>query len=408
VTSPAGTAERELSLYRLLDPAVVADPYPLYHRLREDDPVHWDPFLHTWVATRYDDVATVLHQYSANRTPSPEQLTALGMDAFRPVAEVMVRQMLYLDPPQHTRVRVLAANVFTPRRVDAYRDHIATVVDSLLDAVHAPRAMDVVADFARPLPAIVACEMLGLPGDDWPQLSRWTRSFAELLGNFQHDPVRAATVRDTVDGMTDYFRYAIHRPAQRPDGLLHAFTNAVVDGDRLAEDEVVANAILTLVGGLETTTNLIANGLASLLLHSDQWMQLRGDPTLVPSAVEELLRFESPIQHTARLAPDDTELGGTPIRKRQAVTAVIAAANRDPARFPDPDRLDITRADNRHLAFGWSTHHCFGAPLARLVAQQAFHALLERMPDVHMAGGALRWRRNAGAFRGLESFPVEF
>ncbi len=406
--SQVGTAARALSLYRLLDPAVVADPYPLYARLREDDPVHWDPFLHTWIATRYDDVATVLHQYSANRTPSPEQLAALGMDAFRPVAEVMVRQMLYLDPPQHTRVRVLAANVFTPRRVDTYHDYVATVVDALLDAVHASRQLDVVADLARPLPAIVACEMLGVPVDDWPQLSTWTRSFAELLGNFQHDPVRASTVRDTVDGMTEYFRGAIHERPQRADGLLHAFTNAVVDGDRLDENEVVANAMLTLVGGLETTTNLIANGLASLLAHPEQWAALRADPSLVPSAVEELLRFESPIQHTARLAPDDTELGGKPIRKRQAVTAVLAAANRDPARFPQPDRLDICRADNRHLAFGWSTHHCFGAPLARLVAQRAFDGVLERMPGIRMTTSTLHWRRNGGAFRGLESLPVEF
>jgi cytochrome P450 len=250
--------------------------------------------------------------------------------------------------------------------------------------------------------------MLGLPGDDWPQLSTWTRSFAELLGNFQHDPVRASTVRDTVDGMTGYFRHALHRPGQPANGLLHALTTAVVDGDRLAEDEVVANAILTLVGGLETTTNLIANGLASLLAHPEQWQCLRDDPALVESAVEELLRFESPIQHTARLAPDDTELGGKVVRRRQAVTAVIAAANRDPARFTDPDRLDITRADNRHLAFGWSTHHCFGAPLARLVAQRAFTALLERMPSVHMCDPALHWRRNAGAFRGLETLPVEY
>lgn len=406
--STSGDTDRRLSLYRLLDPTVLADPYALYRQLQREDPVHWDPFLHTWVATRYDDVMTVLQTYSADRTPAPEQLAALGMEAFSPVAEVMMRQMLFLDPPQHTRVRTLAAKGFTPPRVEALRGHIADIVDNLLDAVHTSRSMDVIADFATPLPAIVSCEMLGLPAADWPQLSRWTRSFAELLGNFQHNPVRAAPVKKTVDDMTVYFRDAIREQASRGHGLLHSMATAEVDGDRLTEEEVVANAIITLVGGLETTTNLIGNGLLALLTHPDQWELLKREPALIPSAVEEFLRFESPIQHTARLAPADTELGGRPIRKRQAVTAIMAAANRDPTRFPEPDRLDIRRADNRHLAFGWSTHHCFGAPLARLEAQLAFAAIVERLGSVRLADGPVRWRQNAGAFRGLESLCVEF
>jgi cytochrome P450 len=401
--------ERRLSLYRLLDPAVAADPYPLFERLRNEDPVHWDPFLHTWVATRYDDVLTVLHQYSADRTPTPEQLASLGMGALSPIAEVMERQMLYLDPPEHTRMRTLAAKAFTPPRVELLRAHVAEVVDGLIDVVYARRSMDVIADLALPLPAIISCEMLGLPTEDWPQLSQWTRAFAELLGNFQHTPVRSTTARATVADMTEYFRRAIRAQASASGGgLLHAFATAEVDGDRLAEDEVVANAIITLVGGLETTTNLIANGLLALLQHPDQWEMLRRDPALVPSAVEEFLRFESPIQHTARLAPEDTELGGRRIRKKQAVTAVIAAANRDPERFVDPDRLDIRRTDNRHLAFGWSTHHCFGAPLARLEAQLAFDAIIERLGSVRLAAHPVTWRRHTGAFRSLESLPVEF
>jgi cytochrome P450 len=399
---------RELSLYRMLDPRVAADPYPLYRRLRDEDPVHWDPYLHTWVATRYADVMTVLHTCSADRTPTPEQLAALGMEAFSPVARVMVRQMLYLDPPQHTRVRSLAARGFTPRRVEVLRDQVAGIVYRLLDDAARDRRFDVIADFARPLPAIVSCEVLGLPTADWPQLATWTRAFAEMLGNFQHDPVRAAAVRETVDGMTEYFRRALADDRSAGDGLLRALTAAELDGDRLTDDEVIANAIITLVGGLETTTNLIGNGLLALLRHPEQWERVRAEPALVPSAIEELLRFESPIQHTARLAPRPMHLGGRDIAERQAVTAVLAAANRDPARFADPDRLDVARPDNRHLAFGWSTHHCFGAPLARLQGEVAFGALVERMPGVRLAVAEVNWRTNAGAFRGLESLTVEF
>jgi pimeloyl-[acyl-carrier protein] synthase len=399
--------ERRLGLFQLLDPEIAADPYPLYRRLREDAPVLWDPYLHAWIVTRYDDVMTVLQRYSADRTPAPEQLAALGLESLVPVARVMVRQMLYLDPPEHARVRSLAAKGFTPRRVEALREHIAHIIEELLDRVAGERRLDVIADFALPLPAIVSSEMLGLPADDWPQLTTWTRSFAELLGNFQQNPARAGTARRTVDEMSAYFSRSI-RTSSGTGGLLHALVSATVDGDRLSEEEVVATAIITLVGGLETTTNLIGNGMLTLLLNSGQWERLRADPHLVPSAVEEMLRYESPIQHTARLAPDDVVLGGQSISQRQAVIAVLAAANRDPDHFANPDTFDIRRPDNRHLAFGWATHHCFGAPLARLQGELAFTALLERIEAPRLRSGPIRWRGNVGAFRGLESLAIEF
>ena len=401
---------RRLGLFQLLDPSIAANPYPLYRRLREDAPVLWDPYLHAWIVTRYDDVMTVLHRYSADRTPTPEQLAALGLDALAPVARVMVRQMLYLDPPEHGRVRALAAKGFTPRRVEALREHISNIIRELLDAARAERRLDLIADFAVPLPAIVSSEMLGLPADDWPQLTSWTRSFAELLGNFQQNPARAGMARQTVDDMTAYFSRAIRNstPGGNAGGLLDALVTATVDGDRLSEEEVIASAIITLVGGLETTTNLIGNGMLTLLRHPEQWELLRADPRLVPAAVEEMLRYESPIQHTARLAPDDVVLGGHAIGKRQAVIAVLAAANRDPERFARPDQFEIRRPDNRHLAFGWSTHHCFGAPLARLQGELAFTALLERMEAPQLGSGPPRWRGNVGAFRGLESLVIEY
>jgi pimeloyl-[acyl-carrier protein] synthase len=395
-----------LSLTHLLDPEVLANPYPLYHRLRSEDPVYWDAFLHAWVVTRYADVVTVFDRFSADRTPTPEQLTAMGMAALSPIAQVMVRQMLFLDPPAHTRVRSLAARAFTPRRVERLRAHIQEIVEDLLDGVAAAGSMDIIADLAYPLPAIVTAEMLGVPPTDRDQLKAWSEDFAEVLGNFQHNPDRISRLLRSLDNMTAYFRAAVRRDQDHPtEGLIHALATVEVEGDRLSEDEVIANTIVTMVGGQETTTNLIGNGVLTLLRHPDQLDKLRNDPSLTPSAVEELLRYESPSQHTARLAPEDIQLGGTLIRKRQAVIAVMGAANRDPARFPDPDRFDICRPDNRHVAFGWAAHFCFGAPLARIEGQIAVGTLLRRFPDLRLRPGPLTWRPNLG-LRGLTSLPV--
>src|SRR5437764_3261605 len=208
--------------------------------------------------------------------------------------------------------------------------------------------------------------------------------------------------------MVDYFRCAIREQRLNPrDGLVRSLMNAEIDGDRFTDEEIIANCIVTMVGGQETTTNLIGNGVLSLLRNLDQLEKLRANLSLIPSAVEELLRYESPSQHTARLAPQDTEIGGKPIRKRQAVMAVMAAANRDPERFADPDRLDITRKDNRHVAFGWGAHFCFGAPLARIEGQIAFEEMLRRLPNLALEPGKLTWRTNLG-LRGLTSLPVRF
>lgn len=407
--SPAtGNPDPLLSLYHLLDPVVLADPYPLYHRLRREDPVYWDRFLHAWVVTRYADVVTVFQRFSAQRTPTPEQLTAMGLTALTPLAQVMVRQMLFLDPPAHGRIRGLASRAFTPRRVEVLRSHIQDIMDDLLDGVQARGEMDVIADLAYPLPAIVTAEMLGVPPSDRDQLKAWSADFAEVLGNFQHNPERAPRVLRSVDEMSAYFRAAIREHQQHPrDDLITALVMAEQDGDRLSEEEVVANCIVIMVGGQETTTNLIGNGVLTLLRHRDQLEKLRADPSLVPSAVEELLRYESPSQYTARLAPADVELGGKLIRQRQAVIAVMGAANRDPERFPDPDRLDICRQDNRHVAFAWASHFCFGAPLARLESQIAFATMLRRLPALQLTPEPLIWRENLG-LRGLTALPVTF
>jgi cytochrome P450 len=397
-----------LSLYHLLEPEVLANPYPLYRRLRSEDPVHWDSYLHAWVVTRYADVVNVLHHFSADRTPTPEQLTAIGLSALNPVAQVMVRQMLFMDAPAHTRLRTLAAAAFTPRKVAALRAHIQSIVDTLLEPVLREGHMEVMTDFANPLPATVTAEMLGVPVSDRDELKSWSADFAEMLGNFQHNPDRIGRVLKSVEKMTAYFREKMAELRQHPrEGLIYSLMTAECEGDRLTEDEVIANCIVTMVGGQETTTNLIGNGILTLLLHPEELCKLRQDPSLIPSAVEELLRYESPSQHTARLAPADCELGGKLIRRRQAVIAVMAAGNRDPERFPEPDRLDLNRKDNRHLAFGWASHYCFGAALARVEGQIAFETILRRTRDMRLCSGPLVWRENLG-LRGLTTLPISF
>ncbi len=410
MSTPPAVDEAPLSLYHLLDPEVLADPYPLYRRLRTEAPVHWDPYLHAWIVTRYADVATVLRRFSADRTPPPEYFEALGVPEIGPVAKVMVKQMLFLDAPAHTRLRKLAGAAFQPVHVAKLRRHIQDIADRLVDDIRARGTdrMDMLSDFAEPLPAMVTTELLGVPVEDHVKLKDWSVTFAGMLGNFQHNPDLLGGVLEAVENLSAYFHAAIREQRRHPrEGLVSAFLTSEVDGDRLSDEEVAANCIVTMVGGLETTTNLIGNGMLTLLRNPADLERLRTEPEVLPSAVEELLRYESPSQHTARIARDDLVLGGQQIRKGQAVIAVMAAGNRDPERFADPDRLDIERPDNRHLAFGWASHFCFGAPLARLEAEISFRSVLTRLPDLRLIDEPLVWRENLG-LRGLRALPLTF
>jgi cytochrome P450 len=301
----------------------------------------------------------------------------------------------------------LASVAFTPRRVAVLREHIRQIAEGLVDRLAVAGGFEVMSGLANPLPAIVTAEMLGVPTSDHERLKSWSQDFAEMLGNFQHNPGRAKKVLRSVEEMVAYFRAAVLREADAPtEGLINALATAEVDGDRLSEEEIVANVIVTMVGGQETTTNLIGNGLLTLLRQPEQLERLRSDPLLMPSAVEELLRYESPSQHTARLAPAGADLGGTAIPEGAAVIAVMGAANRDPERFSDPDRLELSRQDNRHLAFGWAAHFCFGAPLARIEGQIAFETLLARFSELSLPPDqAIRWRPNLG-LRGLTDLHV--
>jgi cytochrome P450 len=400
--------DENLTLLRLLNPEVLANPAKLYSALREYDPVHWDPYMHAWVVTSYKEVVSVLLNYSADRTPAPAHLDRLGLSFMKPFAETMLQQMMFMDGAAHAHLRSICAAAFTPRKVEELRCVVETIANELLDGVMESGRMDMVADFANALPAIVTARLLGVPVEDHKQLHAWVLDLAEVLGNVQHHPDRVAQIVQSLEDLKEYVAARMEEQRRNPrGGLIYALMTAEIDGQRLTDDEVIANTIITLIGGHETTTNLIASGFLTLLNNPESLEQFRSRPEIAGSAVEELLRFESPVQHTARIAPADMQLGGKTIKKGSRVVAVLAAANRDPNRFPDPDRVDLLRTDNRHVAFGWAAHFCFGAPLARLEGQIAFRTLLRRLSEPGLLEDTLHWRSNAG-LRGLTSLNVSF
>lgn len=407
--SPSVAAQgKTLSLLELLRPDFLAAPERFYRILREVDPVHWDPYVHAWVVTGYREATTVLGHCSADRSPTPEHLEMLELSFFKPFAETMKRQMLFMDGPMHARLRGLCSAAFTAKRVDQLRALIEQVANELLDKVMASGRMDMIADFAAPLPAIVTAKLLGIPVEDHEQIGTWVNDIAEVHGNFQHDPDRVTEVLQSLENLKIYISERMNELRRLPNaGLICSLMTAEIDGTRLSDDEVVANTIVMIIGGHETTTNLIASGFLTLLRNGDAFEQLRCHPEIICTAVEELLRYESPVQHTARIAPDNMLLGGKTLTKGSKVVAVLAAANRDPGRFPNPDRLDLLRCDNHHLAFGWAGHFCFGAPLARVEGQIAFNTLLRRLQNPFLIVQEPRWRLNAG-LRGLTRLLIGF
>jgi pimeloyl-[acyl-carrier protein] synthase len=401
-------SDKNFSLLRILNPDVLAQPDTFYRALREYEPVHWDPYMHAWVVTSYQEVVTVLMNYSADRTPPPAYLDQLGLSFMKPYSEMMLQQMMFMDGSKHARLRSICASAFTPRRIEGLRSAIESIANELIDNVIATGRMEMIAQFANPLPAIVTAKLLGVPVEDHEQLHAWVLDLAEVIGNFQHHPDRVTKIVQSIEDLQAYIAARMEEQRRHPnDGLIYSLITAEVEGHRLSDEEVIANTIITLIGGHETTTNLIASGFRTLLGDPEAFQQLKNHPEIIGSAVEELLRFESPVQHTARIAPAEMQLGGKTIAKGSRVVAVLAAANRDPNRFPDPDRLDLLRPDNRHVAFGWAAHFCFGAPLARMEGQIAFNALLRRLSNPALLDKNLEWRENAG-LRGLTVLNVSY
>jgi cytochrome P450 len=316
-----------------------------------------------------------------------------------------LRSMLLTDPPDHTRVRALVNKAFTPRHVARLRPHIQAICDELLALVERRGRMDVMADFATQLPAIVIAELLGVPAEDRIRFKEWSNDLISLLGN--PDPAGAVERFERgLDHLLSYLRDVIGQRRRAPrDDLISSMIAAQEERDALSDGELLATSNLLLVAGHETTTNLIGNGLLALLLHPAEMARLRDDLELVPSAVEEMLRYDSPVQATVRVTTETVELGGQTLPPGALVVAMIGAANRDPAVFPDPDRFDVARTDNRHLSFGFGPHFCLGAPLARLEGQVIFRALLARYPRLRLDREDVPHRPNF-ALRGLLELPV--
>jgi hypothetical protein len=396
--------------YGLLRPERSQDPYPFYARLLREAPVHFSEPWNSWVVTRYADVNAGLRdtRLSANRTNvfsqgMPEEI----LQKLAPMGRNMASWLLFHDAPSHTRLRSLINKAFTPRMAELMRPRIRALVEELLDAVQGRGRMDAITDLANPLPIIVIGALLGLPREDRHKLKQWSSLLAALIGTGRPTLTEVEGGLTAILELEAYFRPLLaQRRTQPGDDLLSALARSEEQGNLLSEQEVLSTCTLVLFAGHETTTNLLGNGLLALLRHPEQWELLRGAPELLPDAVEEVLRYDSPVQFTNRVAAMDLEFAGHTFRKGQRVMLMLAAANRDPSQFPEPDRLDVRRKELRHQSFGMGPHYCVGAALARLEAEEAFAALLRRFPRMHVEPGAsLRWLDNLG-FRGLQSLPV--
>ena len=394
----------------LANPQFKANPYPFYARLRGEAPV-WRTTLPdkrvAWLVTRYEDVAGVLR----DDTFAKDRLNAMDPEQLRKTPWVpgflkpLERNMLDLDDPDHARLRSLVSKAFTPRLIERLRGRIETLSEELLDVMERKGGAELVGDYALPIPATVIAELLGVPAEDRRKFHRWSGKLVSVSSG--RDMLRALPA---ALAFTRYLRKIIERRRAEPgDDLLTALVRAEEAGDKLSEDEVLAMAFLLLVAGHETTVNLIASGALALLEHHEQAEALSSDPSLTKPAVEELLRYTSPVElATERYAREDVEIAGTTIPRGELVLAVLGSANYDEREFEDPDVLNLTRDPNRHLAFGrGGVHHCLGAPLARMEGQIAISALLRRFPHARLAVApeTLRWRR--GLFlRGLHMLPL--
>lgn len=396
-----------------------ADPYPTYALMREISPFHrrtsTDGKTAIWFVTRYADVSALLRDHkrlvkSVANTLTPAQRAALPVSP--PLLQLISNHMLNLDPPDHTRLRGLVSKAFTQQVVLQMQGRIQAVADELLDDVHVKGEMDLIEDFAFPLPIIVIAELLGIPPRDRRRFRNWSNAFVTPSANLERSAKKMAKAGKVMEDFTQYMRRIFAERRMEPrDDLISLLLQAEEDGDQLREEELFSMVILLIVAGHETAVNLIGNGVLALLQHPEQLVQLREQPILLSTAIEEMIRYDGPVERaTMRFAAEAIPVAdGLTIQRGDAVSLILAAADRDPAQFPRPDSFDIARDPNRHLGFGQGIHYCLGAPLARLEGQIAINILLQRYSHLHLAVpiDQLRWR-TIPILRGLHHMPVRF
>ena len=389
--------------YNPLLPSVYTDPYPTYERLRDKDPVHWCPLLDSWVFSRYKHVDGILRDHKRFSNDTSKRGNPSHIDeAFDLQSQP---SMLFRDPPDHTRLRALVSRAFTPAVVEGLAGRIRDIAADLLDQIDDPSGFDLMEAVAAPLPVIVIAELLGVPAEDRAQFQLWSRHRSRGLEPNITDAERRL-VNESGRELDRYFLGIIDQRRRQPqDDLISALVSADGADDKLNQDELLAMLRLLLIAGNETTTKLIGNGMLALLRNPEQLDLLRTSPDLMPSAIEELLRYDAPVQLDVRAALEDMEFDGRRVRKGEGIIVLLGSANRDPEMFSEPDRLDLSRQEANHIAFGRGIHHCLGAPLARLEGRLTFEALLERFADIRMKTERPVFRDNI-ILRGLEVLPV--
>lgn len=388
------------------------DPYPFYAYLLENEPLYYIEESGYWVASRYEDVNRILkdplfvREYR-NAVPQHQlQQASPPPGEWKPVNDLLGNWMLFRDAPAHTRLRGLVSHAFTPRTTERLKPKIRAIAEHLADGMAEQQQPDLIGSFAYPLPVIVIAELLGVPPEDRDRFKDWSSMIGRVLEGSDQPPEFAQQAGRVAEEIAGYFRQLVAERKSAPrEDMISELLAAHEQGDKLTEQELIATCVLLLVAGHETTVNLIGNGVLTLQRHPEQYARLLAQPELAASAIEEVLRFESPVQMTSRLASVDYEIGGRIIRQGQSVTVMLGAANRDPAQFERPNRFDIGRSPNRHLAFASGPHFCLGAPLARLEGEIALTVLLERFPQMRLADDKPNWRPNI-LFRGLGSLPL--
>jgi len=393
-------------------PELIENPYPIYQRFLEEGPAHYldrGPGPGIWGIFSYADCASLLkdQRVSAKRSDAllagftPEQRAG-----FAPLAEMLRYWMLFLDPPQHSRLRKLMTKGFSPAVMEALRAPITAIVDEMLGSLKGSSEAELMQQVAHPLPVRVIGKMLGISDEMQPQLVQWSDAIATFFGNPRRTVEQAAATQDAVLSLTGYFRGVVaKRRSAKGSDLISLLLEIEEDGEVLTEEELYAQCVMLLFAGHETTRNLIGNGMLTLLRHPGEAGRLRDDPTLIRSGVEELLRYESPVQNTGRVVMEEMELCGTSLSPGAIVYVMLGSANRDPRHFPDPAMLNLARPNNNHLGFGAGAHFCIGSQLARLEAQAAVLGLIQRFPKMSCSTDSPRWRPNF-VLRGLSSLPV--